>query len=244
MRNGDGERTASQYDAMGSAYGDFNEVNIANAGYERPATIVLLGDVGGKDVLEIGCGAGALTEWLVVHGARVVAFDVSPVMAGLTRERVGARARVEVHDLHDGLPQVADGSKDVVVASLVLHYLEHWDGILAEWRRVLRDDGVAVFSTHHPAWDWQIHSPDDYFAKLQVTERWERAGRLFDVSFWRRPLREMTRAISRAGFAIELLDEPSPAPEGAEIDPEGYEAARTRPFFLFFRLRPRPEAWG
>ena len=243
MGNGDGERTASQYDTMGAAYRDFNEVNVANACYERPATIALLGDVGGKDVLEIGCGGGALTEWLVLHGARVVAFDVSPVMARLARDRVGARARVDVHDLHDGLPQVADSSKDVVVASLVLHYLEHWDGVLAEWRRVLRDDGVAIFSTHHPSWDWQNHSRDDYFAKLQVTERWERGGKLFDVSFWRRPMRDMTRAIGRAGFVIEVLDEPAALPEAAAIDPDAYEEVRTRPFFLCFRLRPRPVTW-
>jgi ubiquinone/menaquinone biosynthesis C-methylase UbiE len=228
---------------MGSAYSDFNEANVANACYERPATTALLGDVDGKDVLEVGCGAGALTEWLVLHGASVVAFDVSPVMAALARARVGEHARIEVRDLHEGLPHVADESQDVVVASLVLHYLEDWDGILTEWRRVLRGNGVAVFSTHHPAWDWQNHSPDDYFAKLHVTEIWERAGGLFEVSFWRRPLRDMTRAVYRSGFVIEMLDEPSPSATGAELDPDAYREVLTRPFFLFFRLRPRPAAW-
>jgi SAM-dependent methyltransferase len=37
----------------------------------------LLGDVTGKDVLEIGCGAGQCGRWLAGRGARVAAFDLS-----------------------------------------------------------------------------------------------------------------------------------------------------------------------
>src|SRR5689334_15278903 len=37
----------------------------------------LLGDVEGKDVLEIGCGAGQCGRWLAARGARVAAFDLS-----------------------------------------------------------------------------------------------------------------------------------------------------------------------
>lgn len=42
-------------------------------------------------------------------------------------------------------------------------------------RQRMRDrSAVAVlFSTHHPAMDWQLHSRDDYFAVRQVTETWQ-----------------------------------------------------------------------
>jgi SAM-dependent methyltransferase len=235
----DGARTAAQYDAMARAYSDFNAVNAANAHYERPATMALLGDLAGKRVLEAGCGGGTLTEWMIEKGALVTAFDVSGEMAALTSERVGDRADIRQHDLQDPLAFAADGSSDVVVASLVLHYLRDWEPVLAEFRRVLAPSGLVVFSTHHPSWDWQVHSPENYFAIKQVSETWMRGGEPFEVTFWRRPLRAMVGAVRGAGLLIEDLVEAEPLPELAEKDPESYEQLRTSPFFLHFCLRAR-----
>ncbi|MGH3403930.1 MAG: class I SAM-dependent methyltransferase [Streptosporangiaceae bacterium] len=238
----DGQRTASQYDAMGASYSARNSVGSYNAYYERPATIGLLGDVSGRRVLEAGCGAGQLTAWLTEHGATVTAFDVSPVMAGLARERADGRAEVLVADLSRPLSFAASGGYDLVVASLALHYVRDWDAVLAEFRRVLTPAGAVVFSTHHPAMDWQLHSPEDYFAIRQVTETWQAGSGDFEVTFWRRPLTAMTEAIAAAGFVIERLTEPEPAARLAELDPRADHSIRTQPRFLFFRLRPaRPE---
>jgi SAM-dependent methyltransferase len=236
---GDGERTARQYDAMGAAYGAANEEGPFNACYERPATIALLGDVTGLRVLEAGCGPGVLTGWLADNGAAVTAMDVSPAMARLARDRIGGRARIVVGDLSEPLRFAADASADLVVASLVLHYLADWAGPLAEFHRVLAPCGAVVFSTHHPAMDWQLHSPEDYFAVKQVTETWTTDGEPFDVTFWRRPLTAMTAAISAAGFVIDELVEPPPAAELRQRDPKSYGKIRTSPRFLFFRLVKR-----
>lgn len=225
---------------MGAAYGAGNEDGPFNAYYERPATIALLGDVNGLRVLEAGCGPGALTSWLVDNGATVTAMDVSQEMVRLARDRVGGRARILVADLAEPLAFAADASADLVVASLVLHYLADWVGPLAEFRRVLAPRGAVVFSTHHPAMDWQLHSQDDYFAVKQVTEVWTKAGESFDVTFWRRPLTAMTAAVSEAGFVIDQLVEPEPAAELRRRDPRNYEKIRTAPRFLFFRLAKRP----
>ncbi len=50
-----------QYDAMAEDYAADNAESPMNAYYERPATISLLGDVDGLDVLEAGSGSGLLT---------------------------------------------------------------------------------------------------------------------------------------------------------------------------------------
>ena len=47
----------------------------------------LLGDVDGKRVLDAGCGPGHYTEWLIAHGATVLAIDSSPRMVQLARQR-------------------------------------------------------------------------------------------------------------------------------------------------------------
>jgi ubiquinone/menaquinone biosynthesis C-methylase UbiE len=235
----EGQRAASQYDAMGAAYQAANDEGPFNAYYERPATIALIGDVAGQRVLEAGCGPGSLTAWLADNGASVTAMDVSPEMVRLAAGRLGGRARILTADLTQPLDFAADASADLVVASLVLHYLADWTGPLAEFYRVLEPDGVVVFSTHHPAMDWQLHSRDDYFRILQVTETWDKGGQPYEVTFWRRPLTAMTAAISSAGFVIDKLVEPAPLPSLQRHDPGAYDKIRTGPRFLFFRLVKR-----
>jgi SAM-dependent methyltransferase len=116
-----------------------------------------------------------------------------------------------------------------------------WAAALRELRRLLTPEGLVVFSTHHPAMDWMLSSPDDYFAVKQVTETWVKGGRSFEVSFWRRPLTDMSDAIADAGFVIERLAEPEPLAELAERDADEYETIRTKPRFRFFRPRPALE---
>jgi ubiquinone/menaquinone biosynthesis C-methylase UbiE len=230
---------------MATAYATDNEQSAFNAHYERPATITLMGEVAGLRVLEAGCGPGILTTWLADHGATVTAIDVSPEMVRLARDQAGARARVLIADLAHPLTFAADGSMDLVVASLVMHYVADWTGPLAEFHRVLAPGGAVVFSTHHPAMDWQLYSREDYFAVKQVTEVWTKNGHPFEVSFWSRPLTAMTTAITSAGFVIDQMTEPAPAPELRQQDPDAYQRIRTNPGLLFFRLTKRnPTAMG
>ncbi|MGH2366244.1 MAG: class I SAM-dependent methyltransferase [Chloroflexota bacterium] len=95
----DSDRVARQYDAIADGYSADNAGSAFNAFYERPATISLLGQVHGQSVLEVGCGSGPLTKWLVNQGADVTAFDVSPAMVRLAQAHVGSRAHIFVADL-------------------------------------------------------------------------------------------------------------------------------------------------
>jgi ubiquinone/menaquinone biosynthesis C-methylase UbiE len=235
VTNWDSARTASEYDAMAVEYDHHNASSGANSYYERPATIALLGDVYGKQVLEVGCGSGPLTERLVDHGATVVACDVSAAMLEIARSRVGDRAELHHHYLAEPLTFLEDASVDLVVASLVFHYLRDWVAPLRELHRVLRPTGSVVMSIHHPAWDWRNHCPEDYFAFLQVSEVWVKRH---TVTFWRRPLTAATDAISEAGFLIDRLVEARPSPELEMRDPRAFQELATGPFFMHLRLRP------
>jgi SAM-dependent methyltransferase len=240
----DGERSARQYDAMARDYDADNAANPWNAYYERPGIISLLGDVTGRRVLEIGCGAGLLTSWLVERGAEVTGVDVSPEMVRLAERCAAGKAKLVVADLGEPLSFASDAAYDLVVGSLVLHYVRDWVPLLKELRRVLAVGGAVVFSTHHPALDWQLSSPEDYFALKQVTENWDKGAGSYEVTFWRRPLRDMTSAIFAAGLAIERLEEPEPLPELEDRDPDAYRLLQVGPRFLFFRLVPLAPAPG
>ncbi len=136
----DGKRAAEQYDAMAAEYSADNDEGVFNSLYERPAMLSMLGDVKGLRVLDIGCGAGKLTRELVERRAVVTGIDVSPAMVEIARDRLGQLATFSVGDLSEPLP-FESGSFDVVVASLVMHYIEEWTPVLKEVLRVLSPDG-------------------------------------------------------------------------------------------------------
>ncbi|MGH2352399.1 MAG: class I SAM-dependent methyltransferase [Chloroflexota bacterium] len=229
---------AVAYDQFAAAYAADNETNAFNALYERPAMLALLGEVSGKRVLDAGCGAGALAEALLQRGAVVTGLELSERMAELARRRLGARATVHVGDLARPLTRFADGSFDLIAASLVLHYLEYWEPTLREFARVLVPGGAVALSTHHPTMDWQL-AGGSYFATRRITETWRKGGEQATVTFWRRPLTAMVAAFHASGFLIDDLVEPMPVKACAERFPEEYAKLTTAPRFLFFRLVKR-----
>jgi SAM-dependent methyltransferase len=212
------------------------EDNPYNAYYEQPNLRALLPPVAGRRVLDAGCGAARTSEWLVEQGAEVVGIDASPEMLRRARERVPA-ASFALADLAEPLA-FEDGSFDVAVAGLVMHYLRDWVPPLRELRRVLRPGGAFVLSTHHPAMDVELSSSGDYFATELAVDRWTLGEREYDVRFWRRPLSETFRAVADGGFRIDELSEPQPLPECRHRFPEVWERLARRPEFLFLRLVP------
>ncbi len=138
-----------------------------NAFCERPSTLSLLPDVKGLRVLDAGCGSGVYSEWLLDHGAEVVAVDVTPAFVELTGQLFGSRATVLLADLARRLDFAADGSYDLVLSSLVLHYIEDWQPVFREFFRILKPGGVLVFSVQHPFADYaRFHEKD--LGRLQL----------------------------------------------------------------------------
>jgi len=107
----------------------------------------LLGDVRGKDVLELGCGDGENTVLLAHRGARVCGVDVSVGMVNLARRRAQVNGFVKGVEFSAGsaheLP-FRDRSFDVVFGMAVLTRLDLELASREVWR-VLRPGGYAIF---------------------------------------------------------------------------------------------------
>lgn len=86
------------------------------------AAIMSQADLDGKDVLEIGCGAGRITRDLAKHAKRVVATDPDEKAIAQAREK-NAAPNVEYLVEKDGIPQAPAGSFDAVIYTLSLHHV-------------------------------------------------------------------------------------------------------------------------
>lgn len=229
----------AQYDDYAEDYAERTATSIYNALYDRPNILTLAGEVAGLRVLDVGCAAGHLTRELVDRGARVVGIDGSEKLITLARARLGKLAEFHVADIGQPLSFLASESFDLVVASLVMHYLEEWAPTLSEMHRVLRPGGRFVMSTHHPAMDWLSHGQPNYFEIRLLHEDWPvgGAGRTMRVEFYRRPLSAIFGAVREAGFVVDELAEPRPSQAVRERDPAAYAEMNGNPTFLYLAAR-------
>lgn len=233
---------ANPYDDMAAQYDADVAQNAINSLYAMPNTLALLPDVAGRRVLDAGCGSGHYTAELVRRGASVVAIDASEKMVALGRRRLGPDAPVSWHvvDLARPLAFLADRAVDVVLAPLLLHYLPDWSVPLAEFRRVLRPGGVLVVSVHHPFLEFELAESDNYFAVESWSETWVKGGLPVTMTFWRRSLDAILGSITGAGFGLDAVREPMPAPECEERFPAQWKQLTTHPRFLFVRATALP----
>ncbi|HEX2907797.1 MAG TPA: class I SAM-dependent methyltransferase, partial [Phototrophicaceae bacterium] len=214
-----------------------------NAYYDRPATLSLLPDVAGKRVLDVGCGPGFYAEWLVNHGAAVVAFDVTPDFVAITRERVGNRATVLRADLNERLDFAADAAFDVALAPLVFDYFADLGPVFTELARVLKPGGLLVFSCGHPFSDWLLAAQrlgmgQRYFDIEAYEMAWKGFGEPYPVvRAYRRPLQAILNPLLAAELRLDHLLEPLPTEDFKQADPQDYDKLMREPGFLCVRAR-------
>jgi SAM-dependent methyltransferase len=117
------------------------------------AEVRALGDVVGRRVLELGCGAGQWSAFLADAGARPVGIDVSEEQLAAARRFMLTRTGYPlVHGDGEQLP-FRDGSFDVVLSD---HGAMSWADpyrTVPEVARVLRPGGRLAFNTGTP-WFW------------------------------------------------------------------------------------------
>lgn len=117
----------------------------------RAAAIALA--IEGKTAIDLGCGDQPYRRFFENRGTRYIGADL------------GTGAEVEITS--DGTVSARDSSVDLVVSFQVLEHVRDLDRYLAEARRLLRDDGRLLLSTHG-TWLYHPH-PEDH-------RRWTREG--------------------------------------------------------------------
>ncbi len=215
------------------SYSNKIEYNSHNALYERPATLSLLPGVNGKKVLDAGCGPGKYTEYLLDKGASVTSIDYSDEMISLVKEKVGDRVRAIKANLNFPMDFLKDREFDLIVCSMVIHYIKDWHSLFSEFNRVLKKGGILVFSTDHPFGAFHNNPEGNYFETEFLKEKWSGYG--IEMSHFRRPLSDIFKVLKECDFKFDELLEPFPLEECKEKFPDAYAELSTKPWMIHFR---------
>jgi len=212
--------------------------NIYNAKFERPSLLRLLPALSGKRVLDLACGPGVYALELVARGALVTAIDNSEQMVALTQSKIESPHNSYIQDISLGFPEEESRSFDVVICPLAIHYLPSLTTLFNDIARVLKPDGVFVFSTHHPHIDYRDSATGDYFATEKVTEQWQTLGRPVPVTFYRRPISTLAAEIANSGMVITNISEGIATEQLKNASPEHFKLLSSKPNFMFYVCKP------
>jgi ubiquinone/menaquinone biosynthesis C-methylase UbiE len=154
--------------------------------------------VDGRDIVEIGCGTGRNIEWLATKDASITALDFSEEMLRRARARVtDPRVHFMQHDVRTTWP-LANDSRDIIIAMLILEHVEDLETVFAEASRVLRSRGELFICELHPM--RQLMGGQAQFSNTQTGERELVPAFLHNVS-------DFVNGGLSAGFDLRRLDE-------------------------------------
>ena len=191
----------------------------------------LLGDLKGKCLLELGCGAGGAAVAFARHGASVTAVDASAAALKAARALAGkAEVRVEWHegDLAD-LAFLRADSVDVVFSAHAVGEVDDIGRVFRQVHRVLRPHCSFVFSYDHPLALFVARestskgsagptgTPELPLGNVELRRSYfddtpiVLDGEGGPVKVYPRTISSVFMGLSRVGFRVEVIAEPTPS---------------------------------
>ena len=216
-----------------------SKLGLAGAG-EWPELEKLLPDFSSKRVLDLGCGYGWHCAYAAAHGAHsVLGVDISSKMLDEAARRNGGGnieyRRAAMEDL-----VFAEGSFDLVLSSLALHYVRDYPKMIRNISEWLAPNGAFIFSTEHPV--FTARGDQDWYRDAQGNILHFPVDRYFDegereavflgqkVIKYHRTLTTLLGVLLENGFLLRAVVEPQP-PQTLRHLPEMQNELR-RPMML------------
>jgi 2-polyprenyl-6-hydroxyphenyl methylase/3-demethylubiquinone-9 3-methyltransferase len=136
-------RAARWWSPRGDMRG-LHDINPARVNYVRART-----RLPGARVVDVGCGAGLLSESLATAGARVTGIDMSPAMLEAARRHLGSSG-LEIDYRPTTAETLADRAPAAFDAAVCMELLEHVpdpESLVSACARLVRPGGDVFFAT-------------------------------------------------------------------------------------------------
>jgi 2-polyprenyl-3-methyl-5-hydroxy-6-metoxy-1,4-benzoquinol methylase len=106
----------------------------------------ILGDLSGKQILDVGCGTGSLSFYLAQEGAKVVGIDLSGDLIEYCKEQSRKLGySIDFREMNAQIPDFDDESFDIIVGSRIIHHLPDVNLFFKVCKRLLKKNGFIAF---------------------------------------------------------------------------------------------------
>ncbi|MSS74214.1 class I SAM-dependent methyltransferase [Candidatus Pacearchaeota archaeon] len=212
---------------------------------EMPSTLSLLGEVRDKKILDFGCGTGIYAKILTRMGAKLKGFDISKEMLDIAKRdnpildlRLGSGYNIPFKEKFD-----------IVLASLVVHYLKDWNNMFKEVSRVLNKGGYFIFSTGNPVAEARkkikignkkISVLDNYFSEGKIYGPWRsNNGKKIRMHSYHKTYETIIKTIIINNFEIIDYKDCFPIKKAKKLFPKAYAEYSKKPFFCVWKVRKK-----
>lgn len=149
-----------------------------------------------KNCLEIGCGTGKNTEWLLTKAESITAVDLSTEMLAKAKQKINSN---KVNFIHADILKDWDFVNtryELISFSLVLEHIENLEPVFDKASRAIVDGGYIYIGELHP------------FKQYSGTKaRYDTNEGVQIVSCFDHHISDFTQAAKKYGFNIELINE-------------------------------------
>jgi len=243
------DKLSKEWDAALESWADFvrEGKDYYREEMNNPAFFNLVGNVRGKQILDLACGEGSNARILARKGAKVVGVDFSKKMIELAiqtekEEKLGIRYYVSDAS---NLKEFQSECFDMVTCFMALMDVEDYEEAIREVARVMKKSGRFIFSITHPCFEWGItttkgqHIGDwkykegtkrkalhfevkRYFGIVECVNLWDmdRLVKPFKTTSFHRTLTDYFRALCNSGLLVQRLVEPKPTRRGTSKHPQ------------------------
>jgi ubiquinone/menaquinone biosynthesis C-methylase UbiE len=163
---------------------------------EAQSLQVTLANINFNTCLEIGCGTGKNTVWLITKAKEITAIDLSEEMLAKAKEKIKTNAAEFIQADITGTWNFATKQYELITFSLVLEHIQNLDHIFSEAAKALIKGGHVYIGELHP------------FKQYSGTKaRFETAEGLQVVDCYNHNISEFTQAAKKHGFIIADINE-------------------------------------
>lgn len=180
-----------------------------------------------KKVLDLGCGSGRYTQVLKDLGASVVGIDPSEGLLKIAREQIQNIDFIKADS--SNLP-FNNNYFDMVFAGMVIHYVKDIELSFKEVSRVLKPEGIFIFTSHVPYLELakkikfenrSYYEFDHYFKEGARYKNWSSIG--IRVKFYHHTMESVFKAAIKYSLMLSDYRDLRPQEKGKGVDPEDYE---------------------